>query len=340
YLYGNSPNHIEEDVFDFMPFFDRDSRTIVITRDFLNPFMPQTKDKALFDEISNRSYTNALEEAEETKQEMVRYFFLGIKDDYMFSLLVLFRSLQIIFTLVILFIVLLIGRLFLWNIKYRNQIEEQERLVLLGAAARTLTHEIKNPLSSIRLQSTIIKRSGCGLHEESLRILNEEVERLSLLTERISDFLRHPEGNPDPNDLSDLIMNCLSRYSDRIPGIENTVISSMMIRIDPDRFRSILDNLLNNAIESESSPSEIGVTLERRGHEAHLTVSDRGKGIGDDQLEELFNPYYTTKSRGTGIGLSIVLSFVKAAGGDIHIDSEPGKGTDVMLTFPLWRHEA
>ncbi len=338
--YGEAVDNVEEDSYGFMPVFDKQRRSVIIIRDFLNPFVPNSKDNPLFDNIISRSYTKAMNESEETKQTMVRYFYLSVKDDYMFSLLLLFRGMQVVFTLLILFIVLLIGRLFLWNMKYRKQIEEQERLVLLGAASRTLTHEIKNPLSSIRLQSTIIKRSGCGLHEEALNVINEEVERLSHLSGRISDYLRQPEGNPESCELSALVRRCLIRFSERIPGIEKTPLPELTIRIDPDRFRSVLDNLINNALESGSDPSDIRVCLEQKGHDALLTVADRGNGIKEDQQDQLFNPYFTTKSRGTGIGLSIVHSFVKAAGGQIQINSKSGEGTEVLLRFPLGRSGA
>jgi len=338
FRYGSSVTVIRDEFVP--PFFDRKDRTVVILRDFLNPFMPVSREKTLFEGVTSRIYNNALAETEENKQRMIRYVYMVVKDEYFYGLLILFRGLQVVFTLAYVLIIGLIGKLYLHNLTYRKQIEEQERLVMLGVAARTLTHEIKNPLSSIRLQSSIIERSGCTLHEVSLKIINEEVERLSLLSERVGDFLRNPMGNREPADLSLLTMKNLERYSGRIalPGAED--LPPMPILIDPDRYRSILDNLINNAIESGSPSGDIRVSLEKKGHEAVLTVSDRGNGITSEDMEKLFDPYFTTKSRGSGVGLSIVQNFVKALDGQIHIRSDEGEGTSVLIRLPLDRNRA
>jgi len=335
YRYGKSTAVIKDEFVP--PFFDRKDKTVVILRDFLNPFMPVSREKTLFEGISSRIYNNALAEPEESKQTMIRYVYMVVKDDYVYGLLFLFRGLQVVFTLINILIVLLIGRLYLHNMKYRKQIEEQERLVMLGVAARTLTHEIKNPLSSIRLQSSIIERSGCNLHDVSLKIINEEVERLSLLSERVGDFLRNPKGNLEAADLSSLTMRYLERYSDKIGLPSSEELPVLTVSIDPDRYRSILDNLINNALESGSPAGDIRVVLEKKGHDASLTVSDKGAGISPENMEKLFDPYFTTKSRGSGVGLSIVQNFVKALDGQVQIQSAPGEGTLVNIRLPLER---
>ena len=218
---------------------------------------------------------------------------------------------------------------------YRDQIESQERLVVLGNAARTLSHEIKNPLSAIRLQSSIIRRSGCDLHEPSLRIIEKEVERLAAMTERVGDFLRHPEGNPCPVDLAGELQRILGKRTEEFGRPDPRDPSALVVSIDPERLSSIVDNLVNNALESGCEAAEVTVALERKGHEAHLLVKDRGRGISQEHLERLFDPFFTTKSKGTGVGLSIVNSFVHAAGGRLQIHSVEGTGTDALVALPL-----
>ena len=339
YRYGKAVHHVENEY--ILPFFNKEEKTIIVVRDLLNPFMPvsSSKERALFTGIYSKAYQDALNESDETKRTMIRYVYMVVRDEYVYRLLFLFRSLQIIFTLINTLIVVLIGRLYLRNMKYRKLIEEQERLVLLGVASRTLTHEIKNPLSSIRLQSSIIQRTGCEQHHKELRVINEEVERLSQLSERVGDFLRHPEGNPEVVDMSDLTVTYVDRFSGRIPILNRKDCPFLPIKIDPDRYRSILDNLINNALESESPEKDITISLAKHNHEALLTLSDKGKGISQEHMEKMFNPYFTTKSRGSGVGLSIVQSFVKAVDGQVNIQSQPGEGTQVSIRFPLHREE-
>ena len=143
YLNGSASGILEEQTIP--PFFNKQDRTVVLVKDFLNPFIPSFKGRSHFEKVSTQSYQNALNESEEVKRSTIRFVYMKILDENLYRLFLMFRSLQVFFTIANTLIVYLIGRLYLRNMAYRKQIEEQERLVLLGAAARTLTHEVKNP---------------------------------------------------------------------------------------------------------------------------------------------------------------------------------------------------
>jgi signal transduction histidine kinase len=331
FLHGTAYQKIEGG--SRIPFFNKERKSIIIIRDLINPFIPMFRRQTTLEEF-NKEYVQSIEErSPEYREEMVRYVYMEVKDPKIYKIITYFRIGQAISTLIVFSIIFFIWHLYTKNISYRKQILEQEQLVVLGTAARTLTHEIKNPLSSIRLQSTIIKRSSCLLHEESLRIINEEVDRLALLTERVGDFLRHPEGEPLVCDLNLEVCKTMERYSHTLSYSSKNDIFSVLI--DPDRFRSILENLLNNALQSESDKTEISIDLETEDEKVILTVKDKGKGIPPENLEHLYDPFFTTKSTGSGIGLSIVHSFVSAASGELKIESEPEMGTSVCVIFPL-----
>ncbi|OQY31806.1 MAG: hypothetical protein B6241_13130 [Spirochaetaceae bacterium 4572_59] len=334
YQSGNAPSRLSFKKVK-KPFFNRERNSIVVVRDLLNPFQPLFSNDEVIKAAHEAMYDNARKKPEEVKRTMVRFIYLEITDTPIQGFIFRRWILMGIVVLLILVIVLYIGSLYRRNMKYHNQIESQERLVLLGTAARTLTHEVKNPLSSIRLQSAIIARSGCGLHDQSLKVINDEVIRLATMTERVGDFLRHPEGNPCRCDMKEEVLRVLNRRSENFNLEIPENLSDMPLLIDPERLHSILENLLNNAVESGSDLQDISISLERYALRGVLVVSDKGEGIPEDQLKRIYDPFFTTKSKGSGVGLSIIQTFTHAAEGSINIDSSPDNGSTVKISFPL-----
>lgn len=219
------------------------------------------------------------------------------------------------------------------NRQYKEQMAKQNSLVSLGQAARTLTHEIKNPLSAITIQLALLKRQVKDPElQDELKLMESETQRLISLTNRVSDFLRNPEGQPEQIDLMDLIHQLVPLFAYPVT-IAPSSVSQAYILFDPDRLRSVIENILKNGIEScegRDPQVEVEVVLGRRGM-YHVYVRDRGDGIQGD-VEKLFDPFYTTKIHGSGIGLAISRQFLRARGGDIKIGPRPGGGTVVELT--------
>ncbi len=334
YLNGDAPDHLFDHEMN-EPRFDKEKGTIFFTRDLLNPFMPMIGNNDLIDTMNSSVMARVNSAPEEKKKEMVRYIYYEITDTPITYFQRRYYTILAIVIAAILLIIVYVGQLSFKNIRYREQIESQERLVVLGSAARTLNHEIKNPLSAIRLQSSIIRRSGCGLHDASLKIIEGEVDRLVEMTERVADFLRHPEGNPCPIDLVRELERILDKRTEPFGRSVPETLSGLRVNIDPERLNSIMDNLINNALESGSDSADISVALEKKGHEAHILVKDRGRGIPRENLNHLFDPFFTTKSKGTGVGLSTVNSFVGAVDGQLDIHSVEGEGTQAMVILPL-----
>lgn len=334
YLYGTALKSLPEKIMN-TPFFNKERDTIILSRDLLDPFIPTFGNDELIIEAQKAMYAKTDRQPEEVKKQMVRYVYLEISDSPIAGIIIRHKIQIGIFVLLILLIVVYMGSLYRRNMKYHSQIESQERLVLLGTAARTFTHEVKNPLSSIRLQSSIIKRSTEGEHANALGIINEEVNRLTNMTERIGDFLRHPEGNPCRTDIVSEVNRIIEKTYDKLGHISLKRIPGLIIMIDPERLNSIMDNLLNNALESGSKIQDISVFLERQGSEAEIILSDKGRGISREDLKRVYDPFFTTRSKGSGVGLSIVHSFIQAAGGEMKISSSLNEGTTVKIRFPL-----
>ncbi|HET6451762.1 MAG TPA: HAMP domain-containing sensor histidine kinase, partial [Spirochaetia bacterium] len=222
------------------------------------------------------------------------------------------------------------------NLSYRRRIEQQKNLVMLGTAASTIAHEIKNPLLSIRLQSGIISRTLPGQAARELAIIDSEVERLSNLSGRVSDFLRDPVGSPSPVDPVEIAVETGMRLLGR-PLVRTPPNPPCRLTIDAERLRSILENLVRNAMESGGPDSEVAVEVRRGNGSIHIDVLDRGTGIAASNRDRVFDPFFTTKSRGTGIGLAICLRFAQAAGARLELLARAHGGTRARLTVPETR---
>jgi two-component system sensor histidine kinase HydH len=237
----------------------------------------------------------------------------------------------------LLVLALYIRNLYIRNIEYRERIEAQKNLVVLGTAAGTLAHEIKNPLLSIRLQTGILEKLCPEKGGDEIAIINEEVDRLSGLIYRVNDYLREGRGNPGAFDLCAL----LAETGRRLCGhkiIEEGAPEKVMVFADSERMRSVFENLVRNALESGGPPEETAISIRTAsaGGRANVTVSvrDRGKGIAAADIDRIFDPFFTRKSTGTGIGLSISKRFIEAAGGTISIRNRDGGGMEVLVTLP------
>jgi two-component system sensor histidine kinase HydH len=207
----------------------------------------------------------------------------------------------------------------------RRRLEEQKQLVHLGEAARTLSHEIKNPLAAIRLRADVLARFVRPEGEEDLRTIRKEVDRLRALTDRVGDFLKNPLGDPRPVELGEFLREVLPLAGRRV-RLERG--ESLRVRFDRDRLRSVVDNLVANALQSDPAESEVVVRLLPGRASVTLSVLDRGEGIAREIRDQVFR---------SGIGLSITRRFVEAAGGSIDLLAREGGGTEARVTLPRCR---
>ncbi|MDR0722604.1 MAG: HAMP domain-containing histidine kinase [Treponema sp.] len=235
--------------------------------------------------------------------------------------------------LAILGLVFYIRHLYLRNREYRNWIEAQKNLVVLGTAASTLAHEIKNPLLSIRLQTGILRKIFPNTGQEEIAIIDEEVERLSALIYRVNDYLREAQGHRLPLNSYDILSETSQRLCSR-NILHAEALREGMIHMDPHRARSVFENILRNALESGGPQEAISASIIRNNGVLVIRISDRGRGIQEEDLKRVFDPFFTSKSTGTGIGLSISKRFVEAVQGSITVENQEAGGTLVTITLP------
>ncbi|MCF0238218.1 MAG: HAMP domain-containing histidine kinase [Sphaerochaetaceae bacterium] len=214
------------------------------------------------------------------------------------------------------------------NRRYRITLEKNESLAKLGAAARTLTHEIKNPLSAMTIQSALMKKLLPEQYHGDLTIMDHEIQRLTNLTNRVSDFLKNPMGEPEEIELISFISGLVPLFPQKI-GLEFNGLKAVYIDFDPDRARSVFENLMKNALESTlDRDPEVEVEVRLLKHKmVSVAVKDRGVGLSKADREKMYDPFYTTKVHGSGIGLSISKQFVEARGGVLRLLDREGGGT-------------
>ena len=219
-----------------------------------------------------------------------------------------------------------------------------ERLSALGEMATTVAHETKNPLNSIRLATSYLKKNFQGeILTEFLSIIEEEVMRLNDITSGFLGFSR-----PAPIRLAACNINAIVKSTVELVRQEATDRDIELVlltdeRIPPvscdfSRIKQALLNLLINALDVSKAGDTIAVTTEADGAVMKLSVQDTGRGIPAEELEKIFKPFYTTKTRGSGLGLAIVDRILKEHKGEITVDSAEGNGTKFTLALPVHEH--
>jgi two-component system sensor histidine kinase HydH len=226
-----------------------------------------------------------------------------------------------------------------------RQLEEQlrrsERLASLGRLAAGVAHEIRNPLSSIKGFATILagRFKEDGRSRQIADVMVQEVARLNRVVSELLDFARPTELNRRLVCLADLLRRSIrlveSDASHRGVRVDLAVHpENLESELDPDRFSQILLNLYLNALHAMENGGTLEIEASEKSGEVVLTVSDSGSGISPEHLPHVFDPYFTTKPQGVGLGLANVHKFVEAHNGEIEVESTAGKGTTFTIRLP------
>ncbi|HUW41315.1 MAG TPA: HAMP domain-containing sensor histidine kinase [Rectinemataceae bacterium] len=235
---------------------------------------------------------------------------------------------------------IILVRLYRRNAELRESEIRSRELVQLGEAARTLVHEIKNPLGVIRIQAASLKRLGDSEASEKARakalLIDDEVQRLAGLADRIREFLKGGEGEAREVDLRSWLRDFSARYSGQLVLAGEEVAGPAWVRVDPERLSLALDNLARNALEACPDPAP-ELALARRGRHWELVVSDGGPGVPAELVQRIFEPFFTTKEKGTGIGLALARRIARSAGGELAYRPRSGGGAVFALSMPARR---
>ncbi len=220
----------------------------------------------------------------------------------------------------------------------RDRELEAERLRAFQEVARRVAHEIKNPLTSMRIAVDQMRRTlgpADARTETAVQVLEAETDRLERLAREFADFGRLPEGPHSEVDLVALLQE-LGRTG--VPdGVQVRLTANggprtLLGHYDP--LRRAFANLLRNAAEAMKGQGAIDVTVTGDGRGIAVTIADHGPGIPDELRHRVFEPYFTTKADGTGLGLALVRQTLEAHRGTIALTATPGGGATFAIVFP------
>jgi two-component system sensor kinase FixL len=217
---------------------------------------------------------------------------------------------------------------------------QSERLAAVGQAVAHVAHEIKSPLTVIGGFSNQIRMSLTGDRDRhKLELILEEVRRLERLVGNIGDFTKEYKLVKRPVDINVVIRDVLKIMAGFLPQEKyqfNECLSAGIgeIHCDPDKLKQVFINVISNGLEAMAKGGSIGVTTERLPQGIEVRISDEGIGIPSEDLEHVFEPFYTTRERGSGLGLSISYKIVEAHDGEIWAMSRPGSGTTLVIRLP------
>lgn len=231
------------------------------------------------------------------------------------------------------------------NIKIEQQrLQQQEKLALLGVMASGIVHEIKNPLTSIKgFSQMIMAKASDERMKQYASIIVDEVNSANKV---VTDFLTF--AKPQPPVLKDTTVNELVKSMELVLDTQSFVkgvqtnfdLSSdeTPIMVDEIQIKQVLLNIVKNAIEAMNETEEpklnIITGLIKSSNKVFITISDNGKGMSLEAISQIGTPFFSTKDKGTGLGMSICYQIIKEHGGSIEIESELDKGTTFIITLP------
>jgi signal transduction histidine kinase len=228
-------------------------------------------------------------------------------------------------------------------IRTKEALIRSERLAAIGRMSAHVTHEIRNPLSSIGLNAEMLEGLVAkeGDEAETLcRAIVREVDRLTAITDEYLRFARLPRPVLEEHEVAPLLAAIASFLRRDLEAAKVALELDLdpalpPLHLDADQMRQALLNLVRNAKESMPQGGKIILSARRDGQNAVLAVRDTGFGIPKDSLERIFDPFFSTKLTGTGLGLALTQQIVAEHGAQLSVDSTVGVGSEFRIVMPL-----
>ncbi|BCR05639.1 two-component sensor histidine kinase [Desulfuromonas versatilis] len=226
-------------------------------------------------------------------------------------------------------------------IQAQEELLRSEKLAAIGSLAAGVAHEINNPAAIIRGNVEILLMDipvGADGREEAEEIL-KQTERISLITRNMLTFAREQEIHPEMIQVNSLLGEILDQVGHQAP-LDEVAVEKYFTEVPPivgdyERLRQVFTNILVNALQAMEGRGTLRIATDSNGKAVEIAISDSGPGIPAEIREKIFNPFFTTKRTGTGLGLSVSYGIIKALGGVIEIESQEGEGSTFRVRLPV-----
>jgi signal transduction histidine kinase len=233
-------------------------------------------------------------------------------------------------------------------VRFQREAGQRERLSSLGRMSTVIAHEVRNPLMIIKGALRTMARDGASNADvrDAAQDIDEEIDRLNNLVNDVLDVARPIRFDPAPADINAVCRDAVqaARAGGTGSPIELNLAPGLpQLITDSERLRTVLVNLLTNAENAVAGTPNAAVTLitqDAGDRRIAITIRDTGKGIAEDDLPRIFDPYFTTRRAGTGLGLAIAKNIIEGLGGSIGVTTRPGAGTDFRIDLGDAPHRA
>ena len=218
----------------------------------------------------------------------------------------------------------------------KQELERTRFVTSLGRITSSIVHDLKNPLISIIGLLNRLSR-GKGDCRAYVPVLLQDAKKMERIVYDVLDFARPVQIKPELRNLHEIILSaiemCREKGQKKEIKFQSDLDDSIALNVDAFLIERALVNVISNSIEASPEQGVITITLKKKDGMASITVSDQGPGMDRETMKRCFEPYFSTKSSGTGLGLPIVKKIVEAHGGAISIDSPPSGGTVFTITL-------
>lgn len=241
-----------------------------------------------------------------------------------------------------------VGMMMLRDVTERKEMELQLRksdtLNVVGELAAGIAHEIRNPMTALKGFIQLLQGSIDGDYSMYFNVIMSELKRIeSIITEFL--VLAKPQAvQYKQNDICKIMQDTIDLISAQAMMHNVQIIADFEralppVYCEPNQLKQVFINILKNAIEVMPKGGDITVRIARAGCHVRISITDQGCGIPKDKIKKLGEPFYTTKERGTGLGLMVSYKIIEEHQGKIDVESEVGVGTTFHITLPIERTE-
>lgn len=228
-----------------------------------------------------------------------------------------------------------------YQIRHRREIQRSEQLAAVGELAASIAHEVRNPLAGMKGALQVL-RTELSVKPSNMEIVDELLAQIARLENLVRDLLTYARPSAiavQGFDLHDMLDRLIKMYKDEADAARITINrvygpGTGRLVADPQQMEQVFFNLIHNAIQAMEEGGTLTVATQATRAVTVISFQDTGKGVPKDDMGRIFQPFFTTKHRGSGLGLPIVKKIIEAHGGFIDVNSTQGEGTAATISLP------